>query len=307
MIVGFFKAHILCLFLLFYLIIVELITVIEYNSVARGGIMSNILEINNLNYKYGKTTVFKDFCLSVEEGSYIGVAGSNASGKTTLIKLISGILPSCDSIMVGYSYVNSNRIHDHSRDFGVVFGQNLNCFLFDDVYKEMAFPLENLNLDVSEIEKTILDTASSFKISKLLDKKIIDLTNSEKQQLLIAIATLHKPKILLLDSAFTMMDRKTKKQIKEALINYKKRFNITIIETTSNLEDVVDCDYLYVIGNGGILIEGKPLVVFREDSLLTRIGLSLPFMVDLSLKLEFYELLDHIETDVYRMVDDLWK
>ncbi len=269
--------------------------------------MSNILEINNLNYKYGKTTVFKNFNLSVEEGRYIGVAGSNASGKTTLIKLISGILPSCDSIMVGYSYVNSNRIHDHSRDFGVVFGQNLNCFLFDDVYKEMAFPLENLNLDVSEIEKTILDTASSFKINKLLDKKIIDLTNSEKQQLLIAIATLHKPKILLLDSAFTMMDRKTKKQIKDTLINYKKSFNITIIETTSNLEDVVDSDYLYVIGNGGILIEGKPLVVFREDSLLTRIGLALPFMVDLSLKLEFYELLDHIETDVYRMVDDLWK
>lgn len=289
------------------MIIVELITVIEYNNVARGGIMSNILEINNLNYKYGKTTVFKNFYLSVEEGRYIGVAGSNASGKTTLIKLISGILPSCDSIMVGYSYVNSNRIHDHSRDFGVVFGQNLNCFLFDDVYKEMAFPLENLNLDVSEIEKTILDTASSFKINKLLDKKIIDLTNSEKQQLLIAIATLHKPKILLLDSAFTMMDRKTKKQIKDTLINYKKSFNITIIETTSNLEDVVDSDYLYVIGNGGILIEGKPLVVFREDSLLTRIGLALPFMVDLSLKLEFYELLDHIETDVYRMVDDLWK
>lgn len=289
------------------MIIVELITVIEYNNVARGGIMSNILEINNLNYKYGKTTVFKNFYLSVEEGRYIGVAGSNASGKTTLIKLISGILPSCDSIMVGYSYVNSNRIHDHSRDFGVVFGQNLNCFLFDDVYKEMAFPLENLNLDVSEIEKTILDTASSFKINKLLDKKIIDLTNSEKQQLLIAIATLHKPKILLLDSAFTMMDRKTKKQIKDTLINYKKSFNITIIETTSNLEDVVDSDYLYVIGNGGILIEGKPLVVFREDSLLTRIGLALPFMVDLSLKLDFYELLDHIETDVYRMVDDLWK
>ena len=221
------------------MIIVELITVIEYNNVARGGIMSNILEINNLNYKYGKTTVFKNFYLSVEEGRYIGVAGSNASGKTTLIKLISGILPSCDSIMVGYSYVNSNRIHDHSRDFGVVFGQNLNCFLFDDVYKEMAFPLE--------------------------------------------------------------------KQIKDTLINYKKSFNITIIETTSNLEDVVDSDYLYVIGNGGILIEGKPLVVFREDSLLTRIGLALPFMVDLSLKLEFYELLDHIETDVYRMVDDLWK
>lgn len=269
--------------------------------------MANILEIKNLNYKYGKTTIFKNFNLSIKEGSYISIAGNNTSGKTTLIKLISGILPSKNSITIGYSYVDMNRIHDHSKDFGVVLGTDLNNFLFEDVYKEMAFPLENLNIEVETIEKKILEIASDFKINKILDKKISDLTNSEKQTLLIAIALLHQPKILLLDNAFSMLDRNTKIQIKSTLKKYQQKDNLTIIQTTTNLEDTLDTDYLYIMNDGDIIIEGEPFTVFREDTLLNRLGLSLPFMVDLSLKLEFYELLDHIETDVDRMVNILWK
>ena len=165
--------------------------------------MANIIEIKNLNYQYGKTTIFKDFNLNIKEGSYVSIAGNNTSGKTTLIKLISGVLPSKNTITIGYSYVDMNHIHNHSKNLGVVLGNDLNNFLFEDVYKEMAFPLENLNTKVEEIEKRVLEVASSFKISKLLDKKTNDLTNSEKQILLIAIALLHKPRILLLDNAFS--------------------------------------------------------------------------------------------------------
>lgn len=269
--------------------------------------MANILEIKNLNYQYGKTTIFKDFNLSVKEGSYISIAGNNTSGKTTLIKLISGILPSKNTITIGYSYVDMNHIHNHSKDLGVVLGNDLNSFLFEDVYKEMAFPLENLNIKVDDIEKRILDVASNFKINKLLDKKTSDLTNSEKQILLIVIALLHKPKILLLDNAFSMIDRKSKKQIVSVLKEYQKKENLTIIQATTNLEDTLNTDYLYIMNDGDIIIEGEPLMVLREDTILNRLGLSLPFMVDLSLKLEFYELLDNIEVDVDRMVNTLWK
>lgn len=269
--------------------------------------MANILEIKNLNYKYGKTTIFNNFNLSIEEGKYITIAGNNTSGKTTLIKLISGILPSKNSITVGYSYIDNNKIHAHSKDFGVVFGNELNNFLFEDVYKEMAYPLENLNIDIKEIEEKILEIASLFKINKLLDKKTTDLINSEKQVLLIAISLLHSPKILLLDNAFSMMDRKTKEQVKKVLKDYQIKNNLTIIQTTTNLEDSIGTDYLYIMNDGDIIIEGEPLTVLREDTILNRLGLSLPFMVDLSLKLEFYELLENIETDLDRMVNTLWK
>lgn len=282
--------------------------VIEYNNKTnRGGRMLNILEIKDLNYKYNKTTIFKDFNLTVKEGSYISIVGNNTSGKTTLIKLIAGILPSKNNITIGYSYVNNDRIQNHSKDLGIVFGSNLNSFLFEEVYREMTFPLENLNKPVSDIEKRILELSNLFGISKLLDKRTSDLTNSEKQELLIVIALLHEPRILLLDNAFSMMNKDTKYKIKKALKEYQKKYKLTIILTTTNLEDTMDTDYLYVINNGNIVIEGEPLIVLKEDMLLNRLGLAIPFMVDLSIKLEFYELIDKIEIDMDRMVNSLWK
>lgn len=269
--------------------------------------MANIIEVKKLNFSYDKTTIFKDFDFSVKEGTYISIAGNNTSGKTTLIKLISGILPSKNSITIGYSYVDNNRIQDHTKELGIVFGDKLNIFLFDDVYKEMAFPLENLNIEPSKIEKKIIELAKLFGISKLLDKKTIDLTKSEKQEVALVLSLLHQPKILLLDNPFSMMDTSTKNKIKEALRKYQIANNLTIILTTTSLEDTIDTDYLYIINDGDILIEGEPLTVLKEDTMLNHLGLYNSFMVDLSLKLKFYELIDNIELDINRMVDTLWK
>ena len=269
--------------------------------------MKNIIEIKNLTYKYKEKTIFNKFNMTIEENTFVSIAGNNDSGKTALIKLINGLLPSDNTITVGMSYINSNRIHDHSKMIGSVYGSNLNHFLFDDVYKEMAFPLENLSIDSGKIESRIIEMAKYFGIVELLDKKIEDLTSSEKQELMLVISLLHEPKILLLDNPFSMMDRTTKKKIKEKLLEYKKKHNLTIIMSTINLEDIIDSDYLYILDKGKIVVEGNPLTVFKEDGLINRIGLTIPFMVDLSLKLEFYNLLDDYELDMEKLVNKLWK
>ena len=269
--------------------------------------MDNIIEIKKLHYKKNSTTIFKDFNMNIKKGSFTCIAGNNTSGKTTLIKLINGILPSNNTITIGYSYVNDKRYNDHSIELGTVYGNNLDYFLFDDVYREMIFPLENLNLKPSEIDSRILEISKYFGINKLLDKKTYDLTNKEKQQVLIVLALLHKPKILLLDNALSMMDRIARKEMLEKLRKYQEKEGLTIILTTTNLEDIIEADYVYVINKSKIAIEGKPLEVLKEDSILNRLGLEVPFMVDLSLKLKFYELIDNIELDMDRMVDTLWK
>lgn len=269
--------------------------------------MKNIVEIKNLNFKYDDSIIFNNFNLKIRENSFTCIAGNNTSGKTTLIKLISGELPTDNTITIGYSYLNSNRLYDHCTEIGVMFGDRLNAFLFDDVYKEMAFSLENLNINPKEIENRIIELAKFFNISNLLDKKTIDLTNNEKQIILIVIALLHRPKILLLDSPFTMMDNNTKKRIINRLKEYKKKYNLTIILTTADLDDTLEADYLYVINKGNVVLEGKVLSVMKEDTLLKKLGLSLPFMVDLSLKFMFYEILSDIELDMEMMVDTLWK
>ncbi|HIT21560.1 MAG TPA: ATP-binding cassette domain-containing protein [Candidatus Scybalousia intestinigallinarum] len=269
--------------------------------------MSKILEINNLTFSYPEKPLFRGLSLEIEEGKYITIVGNNKSGKTTLMKLICGILNSKESIVAGYAYVNHARIHDNSRFFGVVFSGIDNKFLFDNVYKEMAFPLENLNIPVPKIEEKILEVAKEFGITKFLDRKIENLTNSEKQELLIAIALLHDPKVLLLDNAFSMMNKKTKQKIEKILIERIERDKLTVILTTTNLNEIISSDYTYVLNNGDIIMEGKPSSILREEKILNRIGLELPFMIDLSLKLEFYELLDDEITDMDRMVDTLWK
>ena len=269
--------------------------------------MANILSIKNLNFSYKKNIIFKNFNLEVEEKKFISIVGNNTSGKTTLIKLIAGVLPSNNSITIGYSYINDKRFHDHSKELGITYGNKLDSFLFDDVYKEMAFPLENLNIEPKEIEKRIIDLSKFFEITKLLDKKTYDLTNSEKQQLLIVIALLHNPKLLLLDNPFSMMNLSLKNKVIDKLIKYQKENDLTILLTTINLEDTIKTDYVYVINSGNIVVEGKPLTVMQEDRILNKLGLNLPFTIDLSLKLVFYDLLDEIEVDINRMVDILWK
>ena len=269
--------------------------------------MKNIIEIKNLNYSVSNNIIFKDLNMKVEEGSFVGIAGNNTSGKTTLIKLIGGLLPSDNSIVIGYSYLNSNRLYDHMKDLGIVFGSRLNSFLFDSVYKEMTYPLENLNYKEDEIEDRILELSKFFDIKRLLDKKTYDLTNSEKQEVLIAIALLHKPKILLLDNPFSMMDNKTRAKFLKKLKEYRNKNKLTIVLTTTNLEDILESDYLYIINKGNVVIEGKPLSVLKEDTIINRLGLNMPFMVDLSLKLEFYKLINNIELDMESMVNTLWK
>ena len=129
----------------------------------------------------------------------------------------------------------------------------------------MAFPLENLNTPIDKIENMIIDIAKEFGITEMLDKKIEDLTNSEKQELLIVISLLHNPKLLLLDNALSMMDKKTKEKVLKILKERIKKDKLTVILTTMNLEEIVDSDYTYVLNNGNIVMEGSPLSVLKEE------------------------------------------
>ena len=120
------------------------------------------IEFKNVSYVYNyktplRKTALKNINTIISENKINALVGKCGSGKTTLIKIISGILPSKNTVTIGYSYVDNNRIQDHTKELGIVFGDNINTFLFEDVYKEMAFPLENLNMAPAEIEKRILE------------------------------------------------------------------------------------------------------------------------------------------------------
>jgi len=274
-------------------------------NMGTGDIMSNFISIKNLDYIKNKTKILNNINMDIDKNSFIGVIGSNSSGKTTLLKVISGIIPTNNKVVIDYNYLNTRKNKDDLLKIGCYFGY-YNSFLFEDVYLELAFVLENMNIEIEEIDKKILEISDFFGISKLLDKKCNDLKQEEKQIIGIVIALIHNPKLLVLDNPFSMMRDSVKKDILNKLLKWKNKHDLTIVLSSNNLEDIVLTDYTYVLDKGKIVMEGKTMSVFKEDIYLKKIGLELPFSIDLSIMLNFYEIYNDLTIDYNEVIDKLW-
>jgi len=220
--------------------------------------------------------------------------------------MLAGVLSNSDTIVFEYAFLNVKKHSIDVQKIGCVFADELE-FLFDDVYHELIFPLENLHYSVEDIQKIVKSLVRYFGVSYLLDKKISDLTEEEKGLLRILLAIIHAPKLLIIDDPFSMMHHSFRKNVIKKLFSYLEKNHITLIFSSSSLEDILMSEYTYVLQNGEIAMEGKTLSILKEDTRLKKLGFELPFMVDLSLKLKYYDLIDHIELDMDRLVNALWK
>lgn len=265
--------------------------------------MESIITINHLTYP----PVFDKFNLKIEKNTITFISGTNKCGKTTLIKIISGIIPTEECVSLEHSYVDSKSSNDVYEKIGLMMPHEQFPFLFHTVYQELAFPLENLEYPQEQIKKRIQEVAQLMEIEHILRQNPETLCLFDRNKLLIALAIIHKPKVLLLDDPCSMLNKEQTKFILEVLKVLKIKEHMTIVVTTDNLEETLNGDYLYILKKGKIVLEGKPSLVLQEEKILTRLGLRLPFMIDLSLKLKFYDLLDDVVLEIEEMVDLLWK
>ena len=260
-----------------------------------------------MDFSYGDNSIFENVNFYVEENTLNYVIGSNNSGKTTLIKLLSGFLPSFNCIKLSSILLNYKNINRYVRTMGVVLFENKNNFLFDNVLNEMSFPLENLYLSKKKINNRIDEVLDLLNIKSIKDKRISDLTNLEKTKLLIGLSIIHKPRIIFLDNPYLYLDKKESNIINKLLKNIVKKEHITILITTMDLENILFGDKVIFIGNKSILLEGRPLDILKQDNVLNKNGIYIPTMINLSIKLGEYNLLDEVILDTKRMVDTLWK
>lgn len=265
--------------------------------------MDKILEVNGLTHSFDKNVIFGNLQFSIKKSTTNLILGPNSCGKTTLIRFLCGIFPSKNNIIVNNIYLNKENLKEYLLSIGVVFFDDNNKFLFDTVIDELSFPLENLNYNKKDISKRIDEVKNILELPNCINKDIDGLTNFEQVKVLIGLAIMHKPKIIFLDNALSKLTRDEVKELFNILNKIKNE--ITICITSSNMEDILLFDNVIVLSNN--LIEGTPKEILSKDNELAKLGLSIPSMIDLSLKLGFYGLLDDIVTDVNGMVDKLWK
>ena len=270
--------------------------------------MNNLLILNNLSIGYKYLIIYKDFSFNITENTITAILCPNNGGKSTLIRTLSGIIYGLDgNIVLNNVKLTRRNFKKYIRNIGVVLEDLDYQFITDNVKEEITFPLVNLGYKKNIINKHIKDVSNICEIDNILNKKIKVLSNYEKIKVLIATSIIHFPKILLLDDPFRFINIKEQKKILNILNNIKNNYNISIVFTTSQISSIIDLENIIVLGNGKIVMQGNYNDIIKRDNELSKLGIEIPIMIDLSLKLQFYNLLDDIYYNVEGMVDKLWK
>lgn len=243
-----------------------------------------ILEVKDLNFSYeeeGKT--IDNVSLSVEEGSYTTIVGHNGSGKSTIAKLIMGLLESASGTITidGIALNNENLAKIRSR-IGIVFQNPDNQFIGATVRDDIAFGLENHCVEPSMMDEIIDTNAALVKMSDFMDQEPTHLSGGQKQRVAIAGVLAMKPKLLIFDEATSMLDPDGKDEIKKVIMKLHKESSLTILSITHDIDEVASSDYVVALDQGKVVLTGTPQEVFQQEKKLKEMKLDIPFSLKIA-------------------------
>ena len=243
-----------------------------------------ILEVKDLNFSYeeeGKT--IDNVSFSVEEGSYTTIVGHNGSGKSTIAKLIMGLLESASGTITidGIALNNENLAKIRSR-IGIVFQNPDNQFIGATVRDDIAFGLENHCVEPSMMDEIIDTNATLVKMSDFMDQEPTHLSGGQKQRVAIAGVLAMKPKLLIFDEATSMLDPDGKDEIKKVIMKLHKESSLTILSITHDIDEVASSDYVVALDQGKVVLTGTPQEVFQQEKKLKEMKLDIPFSLKIA-------------------------
>lgn len=255
------------------------------------------IDIKNLNFSYGNIKVFSNLNLSITEGNFTTILGKNGSGKTTLANILSGNLKYKGDILFFNKSFKSN-------DIGFV--DDLSEYDSGDLVMNVLIK-KTKGLKKTEIRNKIFNISVMFNFSKSLDKRFNSLSTTQKKLVVLGSNLIQKVKILILDNFFEEFDKNLKDEILHKLKKFAKKENITIINFSNDMDESFYADNIVIIGEGKVLLKGSKKKVFEKEEVFEKYELERPFVVSLSDKLKFYDLIDKIYFDEKKLVNDLWK
>ncbi|MBQ6493687.1 MAG: energy-coupling factor transporter ATPase [Erysipelotrichaceae bacterium] len=240
----------------------------------------SLIEIKNVDYSYNDTRKAVDgITFDIEKGSYVTIIGHNGSGKSTLAKLITGLLPVKNgSILIDGLEVNEQNISAIRKRLGIVFQNPDNQFIGSTVKDDIAFGLENKQVESADMEGIIGEYAEKVGLTEYLDYEPQNLSGGQKQRVAIAGILAMKPDIIIFDEATSMLDPKGKKEIKKLMYDLAGDDTITIISITHDIEEVLQSDDCIVLNKGKLFMHDKPQKVFADAEKLRKIDLDVPFV-----------------------------
>ena len=258
--------------------------------------MEPILEVRNICYTYSAGTPFEhralenvSFCLS--RGEFLGVIGHTGSGKSTLMQQMNGLLkPTSGQVLLDGTDIWSDKKFTRQARFrvGLVF-QYPEYQLFEEtVYQDIAYGPKNMGLDEKEIDRRVKSVAELVGISESqLKSSPFDLSGGQKRRAAIAGVMAMEPEVLILDEPTAGLDPIGRKEILDQIQCYRDTHNAAIVMVSHSMEDVARLtDRLLVLCGSRLVMDGTPAEIFTHAQELVEMGLSIPAVTQVFLRLQ---------------------
>ena len=237
------------------------------------------VEVKNISFSYdNEKDAVKNISFSVEDGSYTTIIGHNGSGKSTIAKLLIGLLEKREgNIIIDGLELNEKNIDEIRTKVGIVFQNPDNQFIGARVADDIAFGLENHLVDPSNMDEIIETFAKRVNMSEYLQREPQSLSGGQKQRVAIAGVLAMNPDVIIFDEATSMLDPKGKAEINGLIRELNELKKMTIISITHDIEEVVHSDHVIVFDKGHVVLQGKPEDVLKHEQELIDLRLDIPF------------------------------
>ena len=203
-------------------------------------------------YNFFDDYLFENLNILVPKDNFITISGPNNCGKTTLLRILNREIITENKIIIENRGINNYKIEEYSKLVSCVIP--LEIILEEETVEEELLRIDN------KIDKIV----KGLKLTKSLTKNTNTLNDKEIVLVQIAKALLNKPEILLLDDISLYFDKKEKKDI----FSFLRKQKITIVYATTSLEDTLYSDYLYIIADKKVALEGNPLYILKKDNII---------------------------------------
>ena len=267
------------------------------------------IHVENLTFSYDKEkNAEENVSFSIKEGSYTTIIGHNGSGKSTIAKLLIGLLEKDHgNIFVDGEELTYESLFHIRNKVGIVFQNPDNQFIGATVADDIAFGLENHQVPTEKMQSIIEEYAKKVKMSRYLQSEPTRLSGGQKQRVAIAGVLAMQPSIIIFDESTSMLDPQGKAEINELIQQIHKDSKITMVSITHDIEEVSKSDHVIVMDKGHVVMEGKPEEILVKEKELLNLHLDIPFALKFvnALKEEQVELSPCITME--RVVEELWQ
>lgn len=218
--------------------------------------MTEILSFNDVTFSYTPDQpearkAVQNVSFSIHKGEWIAIVGHNGSGKSTMAKLMSGLLfPEQGEVRIKHDVLTEENLWDIRSQIGMVFQNPDNQFVGATVQDDVAFSLENNGVPYEEMVQRVHESLKQVKMDGFINHEPHYLSGGQKQRVAIAGALAMHPQLLILDEATSMLDPQGRDEVLKTVQVLREHIGLTVISITHDLEEALLADRVIFMNDG---------------------------------------------------------